>query len=227
MKLSANTLKIIAITAMFIDHTAVVFIQPDSALYFAMRFIGRLTAPILAFTLIEGFYHTRNRRKYIGRMAIFAVIAQPFYSLIVKGTLNVLYTFTIALIMLTIFDYKQFSRLTKVMLVGVCFALSLLGDWSVTILMWCLIFRHFRGDFKNQVAVFTSCTVIMTIFQISLFGAIFFLQFGTLLSLIPLSLYSGKRNNNSKNKAVSKWFFYGFYPAHFALLFLLKLYFGG
>ena len=83
MKLSANALKIIAITAMLIDHSAVAFMPPDSALYFLMRTIGRLTAPILAFTLIEGFYHTRNRRKYISRMAVFAAISQPFYSLIV------------------------------------------------------------------------------------------------------------------------------------------------
>ncbi|MCL1903786.1 MAG: conjugal transfer protein TraX [Oscillospiraceae bacterium] len=227
MKLSANSLKIIAVIAMVIDHTAYVFVPPDSLIYFIMRIIGRLTCPIMCFGLVEGFFHTHNKRKYIGRMAVFAVISQPFYSLIIPGNLNVLYTFTVALIMLSILENKRFKGFVRVVLVGACFALSLLGDWDITLLMLCCIFRCFRGDFENLAAAFTSCTVIVIIFQLAIFGSAFFIQFGVLLSLIPLSLYSGKRGNNGKNKAFPKWFFYGFYPIHFILLYAIKIFFGG
>jgi uncharacterized damage-inducible protein DinB len=78
LKITANTLKILAIIAMTIDYIALVFVPANSGLYFIMRFIGRTTAPILSYLIVEGFHHTRNRSRYIRRLAVFTVISQPF-----------------------------------------------------------------------------------------------------------------------------------------------------
>ena len=100
-----STIKLIAIIAMFIDHTAAVILErmmmragymlatisPDSlsswigghrllyASYMIMRLIGRFGFPIFCFLLVEGFLHTHNRTKYALRLFLFALISEiPF-----------------------------------------------------------------------------------------------------------------------------------------------------
>jgi len=42
-------------------------------------------------------------------------------------------------------------------------------------------------------------------------------QYGTLLALLPIRLYNGKRGSGQQN-AASKWLYYIYYPLHMALL---------
>ena len=77
--MSTFVLKLTAIIAMVIDHVAAVFIPYNSWLYLPCRLIGRIAFPIFAFLLVEGFYHTRNIRKYLTRLGVFALISElPF-----------------------------------------------------------------------------------------------------------------------------------------------------
>ncbi|MDR2558624.1 MAG: hypothetical protein LBC86_03640 [Oscillospiraceae bacterium] len=122
--LSANTLKLIALVAMTFDHTALLFVDADTLLWIVMRLIGRLTMPIMCFFIAEGYHYTKNRRKYLVRMAMFAAISQPFYFIILFGRLptgaaesltnwNVLYTFCVSLVLLLIVDSKKVNTLDK------------------------------------------------------------------------------------------------------------------
>ena len=77
--LSSNALKIIACLAMLFDHIGkiVYLFFPTESMYwlnYAFSIIGRLALPIFVFLLIEGFYHTKNIKKYFIRLGIMAAI---------------------------------------------------------------------------------------------------------------------------------------------------------
>ena len=238
--LSANTLKYLAIIAMTIDHTALVFVSQNTVLYYFMRTVGRLTAPIMCYFIAEGFHHTRSRRKYLTRTAVFAVISQPFYFLMVFGrppesvseflmNWNVMYTFSVSLIMLIIADCKKLSVYKKIILIAVCFAFADVGDWAYVCCAWVLVFHMFRGSFKKQAVGFIGVSVVLMTYrflpQFDSFAE-FSYQYGVLLSLVPLCLYNGKRGG-SENRTVmafNKWLFYVYYPLHAAVLVGLKIF---
>ena len=236
--LSANALKYLAIIAMTIDHTAFVFVNPHSALWYVMRTIGRLTAPIMCYFIAEGFHYTRSRRKYLIRTAVFAVISQPFYFVMVFGrppdkvseflmNMNVMYTFSVSLLMLCIADSRKLNLGKKIILIAVCFALADLGDWAYVAPAWVLVFHLFRGDFKKQSLAFIGVSVVLMTYRfLPLFDSFaeFSYQFGVLLALVPLSMYNGKRGGgeNRRVRDFNKWVFYVFYPIHIAVIVFLK-----
>jgi uncharacterized membrane protein YcfT len=69
--LNSNQLKMIAIIAMTIDHIAWTFFPGycTDSVTLIMHTLGRLTAPIMMYFIAEGYYHTRNVKKYIGHFS--------------------------------------------------------------------------------------------------------------------------------------------------------------
>jgi hypothetical protein len=136
---------------------------------------------------------------------------------------NVLFTFTISLMMLWAVDSKKLNACIKVLAVVVCLVLSLPCDFGIVIPVWVLLFHFMCGenfDFKTKVAAFSVVTFVLVEFL-----PISFIQHGAVLALIPLYFYSGKRGGKAENKtsnAVSKWGFYVYYPAHILVLFALQ-----
>ena len=115
--LDLSALKWIALIPMLIDHIAAtmmphfdiveqLFNIDTEFIYNVMRGIGRISFPIFCFCIVEGFIHTRNIKKYLIRLFIFAVITEPIYDLaffgipLYPGYQNVLWTFLIAILML-------------------------------------------------------------------------------------------------------------------------------
>lgn len=76
--LNSFALKIIAFVLMFIDHMAVIALQsglfqPQTTFYqvcVVFRYIGRLAFPLFMFFLAEGLRYTKDRDRYIMRLAI-------------------------------------------------------------------------------------------------------------------------------------------------------------
>lgn len=68
--MSSTALKIIALILMLIDHIGM-FIP---GMPIVLRYLGRASAPIFMFCLVEGFAHTENKIKYLKRLYIGSAI---------------------------------------------------------------------------------------------------------------------------------------------------------
>ncbi|MDD6587299.1 MAG: TraX family protein [Anaerobutyricum hallii] len=81
-KISGYRLKYIALFSMLLDHIGVIgraFLSKN--VYFLLRAVGRLSFPLFCFILAEGFFHTKNRKKYQQRLFIFALLSEIPYDL--------------------------------------------------------------------------------------------------------------------------------------------------
>ena len=107
--LSGNALKWIALLTMFINHIGAVLLECGvvqsynhhltTALSYKtslllsqtdhiLRQIGRIAFPIFCFLLVEGFFHTSNRKKYAFRLFLFALISEIPFDLVFPGNLS-------------------------------------------------------------------------------------------------------------------------------------------
>ena len=99
LRLNASFLKYLALLAMTADHIAVIC-RPIPG----FRAFGDLAFPLFAFLLVEGFFHTRDRRRYERRLLLAAVVSEIPYDLAFSGHWfdgqhqNVCLTFFLALI---------------------------------------------------------------------------------------------------------------------------------
>ena len=75
--LDTDLLKLVAIAAMLLDHIGGGFF-PETPIF---RWIGRLAFPLFCYCMTVGLLYTHDIRRYLGRLAIFAVVSQPFWIL--------------------------------------------------------------------------------------------------------------------------------------------------
>lgn len=114
IQLTNNQLKIIAIVTMVIDHIGVYFSNHLSyEVYMILRLIGRISMPIFAFLIVQGFLNTKNLKKYILKLLIIAIFTQVIiillsfidrssYNLYIDDYLNILFSYVLSLIILWI-----------------------------------------------------------------------------------------------------------------------------
>jgi len=238
-------LKLIAIITMLIDHTGAILFPDD----YNYRIIGRLAFPIFAFLIAEGYAHTRDIKKYVSRIFIFAMISQiPYYiafnpinynvnevtSYFVHD-FNVLFTFVFAI--LAIFSYENLDKLSAILVV---FFISFLAyTLNVDYVYYGVLLVFVFYIIKSKVGKIIGFFVVHVIYLWHSYGIILFtdgafsinmfafrdiqmalIMLTPLVSSIFILLYNGKPG--SKNL---KWFFYVFYSAHILILYLIKLYF--
>lgn len=245
MKIDRFWLKIIAVTTMFIDHiAAIVGLDYFSALqldwlYIVMRSIGRISFPIFAFFVAEGWQHTKNKTKYFLYILIFAIISQPIYYFALNEQLfelNILFTFCISILLFVIVDnIKQYKSLTFIYICSifailmVVFMLDAMGitiSYGVYGVLLPLIFYIlYNSNFPYHKLILWIIVAIAMILHWLIFylvnptcDILSFYTLFALLSIPVLLLY-----NRQKGKYSLKWFFYIFYPTHLLIIWLFSL----
>ncbi len=232
--LNGDQLKLIAILAMTVDHVADLIYPGFPAVPAAilLHIIGRLTAPIMWFFISEGFHYTHDIKKYLLRLGGFAVISHfaycfafgidpvPFRSGIFNQT-SVMYPLFVGALVLWLQNsgvgMREWQRTAAVfLLIWSAFP----GDWScIAVLSVVGMYRN-RGNLKKQM------TAILP--WVLLYAAVSFFfvdrAYGLVQPFVFLVYPLLKRYNGQRGKGKGmKWFFYLYYPAHLAVIGLLRI----
>lgn len=232
--LNANHLKMIAIIAMTVDHAADLIFPgfPNHPVAIGLHVIGRLTAPIMWFFICEGFYYTRNLRKYLLRMFIFAILSHfaycfafginpvPFSSGIFNQT-SIIWPLFWAIVTLWILNKATMLRLwQKWLLVILINLITFPADWSCIAVMAIASMFSNRGHLKKQIGSMLFWVAIYS--TVSFFfvdKAYALVQIGVILVYPLLRQYNGEKGTAKW----MKWFFYLYYPAHLVVVGLIRL----
>ena len=238
--ISSFTLHIIAMLLMLCDHFwATILFQYDW-----LTWVGRLAYPIFAFMLVEGYFHTHNLKKYMGRLLFWAILSEIPFNLMYGGGLiypfhqNVLWTFLIALSGVFLarkaekkLQHKLAAIPVWVLCIAVCYVLGILGmtDYYGFGVLTVFLFVLLPGDAwwqkLGQLAglYWINCEGLGgELLTISVNGhAVEFPEQGlALFALLPIWLYHGRQGCHSK---AFQYTCYAFYPVHMLLLSVLAL----
>lgn len=215
--LDAFTLKIVAIAAMTADHVGAL-LYPE-ALW--LRVIGRLAMPIIAFLLVEGYHNTGSLGRYMLRVLVFALIAQPVYRLAFPHGLNALFDLLVGLCVIWAADRLRSRWLQILLLAGVsALAIVVVLDWWHLAVLMIFVFDRTRGHFRRTaVAMAALVTANFLVFAgVSArtgddsYAIINAINLGCALALPLLRAYDGRRRRDFR------YFFYAYYPAHLLAL---------
>lgn len=221
--LTTNQMKLIAVIAMLVDHIAILLPSELPGMW-ALRFVGRFTAPIMFFFIAEGYYHTHDLKRYMGRLFLIAVISHIPHNLAFgfsvwkfwKAT-DVMFSLLFGLIALAVWKNERYALWKKILVFILCCLFAYPADWNYIAVLYILVLGLLHDDRRRQIIGFiaVSCIYILQgiIYNISM---PLISRFGV-FCVIPLFLvYSGK---HGRKNWFTKWGFYLFYPLHLLVLY--------
>lgn len=256
--LTGNSLKIVACLTMFVDHFSKILVEMimseklfplylnggiSGELFYriddfqrsVLNGIGTIAFPLFCLLLAEGFVYTKNRKRYIGFMLIFALISEipfdisffsfysrnegtfPFYF----GYQNVFFTLLLGLVCLFVLErLPQFEKgqerkenIKAVLLqVGVVAVVAVAAellkcDYGSQGIIYIAGFYLFRKSRILQAVAFLVLFMATTGNQPTMY---------IMIAVLLILLYNGKRG-----KLKVKYLFYWFYPVHIFGLYVI------
>ncbi|MBQ8420429.1 MAG: hypothetical protein IJY37_08780 [Clostridia bacterium] len=198
-------------------------------LYWIMRTIGRCAFPIYCFLIVQGFLHTRSVKKYMLRLALFAIGTEMFLDFGSQGVLlnfddsNVFFTLLAGLAVIAFVAYMEPYCRTWSEKAGknLIFWLTYIGVVLLALIPICVIVYFLHSDYSiygvltivvmylfRKYRLLSYALGLMMLIRLN-FTSITIFAF---VVLIPLALYNGEKGKSAK------YFFYAFYPLHIAAL---------
>ena len=224
---SGAQLKYIAFLSMLIDHVNKALIYPLLTENGFLRYVsdvfdilGRVAFPIFMFFLVEGFFKTGNRFKYLLNLIAFGIVSEIPFDLFQSAVLfqpnsnNVMFTLALALVMIWVIDELKVPKsyiispvlwfpVSIIIVITTCLLSMIWGlDYEYHGILIAYFFYIFRN---NQILSIIGGYLSIVKTPWALLG------FGLTLT------YNGERGK--QNKILN----YLFYPVHLLILGLLRL----
>ena len=237
MEMTSAALHVLAMILMLCDHLWATVVPGNQWL----TVLGRLTFPIYAFLLVEGYFHTKDLKRYALRLLVLAILSEIPFNLMYSSQLiypvhqNVIWTLLIGLGCVHINERAKEKSLLRRILMGAATVVlgSFLGllsfsDYNAPGVLTVLVFYFFRGRawwcLLGQLAAlyYLNVEVLQGLaFEVELFGKTHFIvqQGFALLALIPIWLYRGEKGTKSR---AFQYACYAFYPLHMLVLHLIR-----
>ncbi len=232
--LNGLILKIIAVVTMLLDHVAWVF-YPENML---LHDIGRLAFPIFVFLIVEGFFGTKNVRKYEIRLLVFALVSEIPFDLAFSGIAfdfsyqNTFFTLLIGLVMLDVITAVReripqdaYGIILELVILVAFAALAFLvkSDYGAGGILIIYCFYRFRDMHVIKYILFALILILVYARETPY-------ELFALFAIIPLLLYNGQRGfprirgpyggtNRGAAYQVVRYAFYVFYPVHLIILY--------
>ncbi len=237
--LSSFALHILAMGFMLCDHLWATLIPGNQWL----TIVGRLTFPIYAFMIVEGYYHTSDLKKYIKRLLIFAILSEIPFNLMYAASFiypfqqNVMWTFLLGIFCMKKVDKakEKYRDWKKIPVIAAWVALFyIIGqitfvDYHGYGVLMIMLFYFLRGNSLlcrlGQLAgmIYINAYMVKGLnIMIELGGNSIEVpqQAFAVFALIFIWLYKGRQGYHNK---VVQYIFYAFYPVHMLILGLLSM----
>lgn len=208
------------------------------SIYRAGRAVGRISFVLFTFLIVEGFFYTSSRVRFLMRLFLFAMLSEIPFDLAFSGAAfdwtgqNVYWTLFLGVLVLTLWDYLSYygSILAAagryLILLAGCLA-AFYGSVDYRFMGVLLIFAMYQTREKDGGIQFMAAGLVMLfgtwgsyliryaqrITADELFWSSMREMYG-LLAFLLIFLYNGE-----KGRQFPKAFYYGFYPAHLLILF--------
>lgn len=232
---SRNQLKLLMAVTMVADHVGYMLVSPLQeasgaivepaypVIYYILRLAGRLSFPIVCFFLVQGVYFTHDRKRYLLRLFIFALLSEIPFDLAINQRLfdwksqNVLFTLVLGLCVLYLLEWagqipdtgKRVRTNLAIVLGGMMLAYVIRSDYSYWGILVILVF--YLGRFQKRqrfwaMLVLCACQGVGELFAVL---ALFFTE-------------NYDTDKGTKQSLFQKYFFYLFYPLHLLALYGLQ-----
>ena len=218
-------LKYLAFLSMLIDHANNALLTPmlngeGFLLHLSNLFsiLGRIAFPLFVFFIVEGFFKSRSRKRYLTTLLIFGVISEVPFDMFTSKTFfdpywnNIMFTLALCLITIWIIDSlkeklpNQVAWYVVSIILVILFGLLAMGlsldyDYHAIIVAY-LFYIFYNRPLLGATLGYLS--IIKELYS--------FLGFAMTLT------YNGKRGKQYK------WLNYAFYPVHILILGILRFY---
>lgn len=226
-QINGAVLKYIAFVSMFIDHFNKAIItpylnyqQPLVAISTIFDIIGRIAFPIFAFMIVEGFYKTKSRFKYLRNLLIFAIISEIPYDMfqskvfINNRSQNIMWALALGLLTLIIVDKLKEKIKNKYAWLG--FSILIVGVNAIIATL-----LSFDYDYYSIIIIFILYLFYDKRFVGSLISYLVIIkEVYAILGFTVINFYNGEKGRQNK------LFNYLFYPVHLLILGLCRFWLG-
>ena len=215
--LTATHLRILALVLMLLDHLWGTVVPGNNW----MTYVGRMAFPIFAFQAAEGYHHTHDFKGYCKRLALFALISEiPFNLMLMSSPIfpfhqNVMLTLLFGLLACRAYDRKRFLAMVG----WICLGAITFCDYGSLGVVTVLIFHIFREQKLGQLLMLIAINYFGYEGQQLLLGRMEIpVQAFAILAIIPIFLYNGEKGRGGKALQYGS---YLFYPLHMLILGLI------